>query len=201
MKRGLSHWVNSPVLNHINPFHSVLPCFFRVNCNVIFQFMPRSSKWSLSFRSPHQKSVSTSSVSYNCHTSRPPNYLLIWSLEYLVRSTDHKAPGYVVFSTLLLSRLSFESKYLPQYPILEHPQPMFLQYTSIYTYTECPGGNVLDFGRLFLKLKYTDITKNTYIRSWTVTEIMAREVWKYDRCYTLIHYQIHIKTGRNMWFL
>ena len=26
-------------------------------------------------------------------------------------------------------------------------------------YTECPGGNVPDFGRMFLKLKYTDITK------------------------------------------
>ena len=24
-------------------------------------------------------------------------------------------------------------------------------------------------------LKYTDITQNTYIQSWTVTEIMARE--------------------------
>ena len=43
-------------------------------------------------------------------------------------------------------------------------------------YTACPGGNVLDFGRMFLKLKYIDITKNTYIQSWTVTEIMAREV-------------------------
>jgi len=26
-------------------------------------------------------------------------------------------------------------------------------------------------------LKYTDITQNTYIQSWTVTEIIAREVW------------------------
>jgi hypothetical protein len=26
-------------------------------------------------------------------------------------------------------------------------------------------------------LKYTDITQNTYIQSWTFTEIMAREVW------------------------
>jgi len=26
-------------------------------------------------------------------------------------------------------------------------------------------------------LHYTDITQNTYIQSWTVTEIMAREVW------------------------
>ena len=32
---------------------------------------------------------------------------------------------------------------------------------------------VPDFERMFLKLKYTDLTKNTYIR--TVKEIMARE--------------------------
>jgi len=30
-------------------------------------------------------------------------------------------------------------------------------------YTGCPGRNVPDFGRMFLKLKYTDLTKNTYI--------------------------------------
>ena len=29
----------------------------------------------------------------------------------------------------------------------------------IYIYTACPRRNVLDFGRMFLKLKYTDITK------------------------------------------
>ena len=43
-------------------------------------------------------------------------------------------------------------------------------------------------------LKYTDITQNTYVQIWTVTEIMAREVWNFDSCYTLIDYQIHIKT-------
>ena len=32
-----------------------------------------------------------------------------------------------------------------------------------------------DFGRVFLMLKYTDITQNTYVQSCTVTEIMARE--------------------------
>ena len=32
-----------------------------------------------------------------------------------------------------------------------------------------------DFGRVFLMLKYTDITQNTYIQSSTVTDIMARE--------------------------
>jgi len=39
------------------------------------------------------------------------------------------------------------------------------------------------------------------IIKFMVMEIMAREVSKYDSCYTLIDYQIHIKTGRNMWFL
>jgi len=68
-------------------------------------------------------------------------------------------------------------------------------------YTRCPRRNVPDFGRVFLMLKYTDITQNTYVQSWTVTEIMAREVWNFDSCYTLVDYQIHIKTGRNMWFL
>jgi len=34
---------------------------------------------------------------------------------------------------------------------------------------------VPDFERVFLMLKYTDITQNTYVKSLTVTEIMARE--------------------------
>ena len=75
---------------------------------------------------------------------------------------------------------------------------LFSQY---HIYTGCPRRNVPDFRRVFLMLNYTDITQNTYIQSWTVTEIMAREVWNFDSCYSLIDYQIHIKTGRNMWFL
>jgi len=71
----------------------------------------------------------------------------------------------------------------------------------IYIYTGCPRRNVPDFGRVILMLKYTDITQNTDVQSWTVTKIMAREVWDFDSCYTLIDYQIHIKTGRNVWFL
>jgi len=33
------------------------------------------------------------------------------------------------------------------------------------SYTECPRRNVPDFGRMFLMLKYTDITQNTYVQS------------------------------------
>jgi len=32
-------------------------------------------------------------------------------------------------------------------------------------YTGCPGRNVPDFARMFLNLKYTDITQITYIQS------------------------------------
>ena len=35
--------------------------------------------------------------------------------------------------------------------------------------TGCPRRNGQNFGRVFLMLNYTDITQNTYIRSWTVT--------------------------------
>jgi len=45
----------------------------------------------------------------------------------------------------------------------------------MYIYTECQRRNGPNFGRVFLMLNYTDITQNTYIQSWTVTEIMARE--------------------------
>ena len=40
-----------------------------------------------------------------------------------------------------------------------------LKFLLMGSYTGCPGGNVPDFGRMFLTLKYTDITQNTYIRS------------------------------------
>jgi len=77
----------------------------------------------------------------------------------------------------------------------------FEQNLYIVMYTGYPRRNVPNFGRVFLMLNYTDITQNTYIQSWTITEIMAREVWNFDSCYTLTDYQIHIETGRNMWFL
>ena len=48
-------------------------------------------------------------------------------------------------------------------------------YIYTYIYIRCPRRNVRDFGRVFLMLSYTDITQNTYIQSWTVTEIMAIE--------------------------
>jgi len=101
--------------------------------------------------------------------------------------------------------LQHEGKNVPNSPSNNNQlfwrKEKFKKKKYIYIYTGCPRRNVPDFGRAFLMLKYTDITQNTYVQSWTVTEIMAREVWNFDSCYTLADYQIHIKTGRNMWFL
>ena len=42
-------------------------------------------------------------------------------------------------------------------------------------YTGCNRRNGPDFGRVFLRSNYTDITQNTHIQISTVTEILARE--------------------------
>ena len=39
----------------------------------------------------------------------------------------------------------------------------------------CNRRNGPDFGRVFLRSYYTDITQNTYIQSSMITEILARE--------------------------
>ena len=78
----------------------------------------------------------------------------------------------------------------------------YCQSCILFVYnTGCHRRNGPNFRRVFLMWNYTDITQNTYIQSWTVTEIMASEVWNFDICYTLTDYQIHTETGRNMWFL
>jgi hypothetical protein len=52
--------------------------------------------------------------------------------------------------------------------------------------------------RTFLRLNYIDITKNTYVLSLRVTEIIAREFWKNENCCIFIDYQMQIKTRRNL---
>ena len=59
--------------------------------------------------------------------------------------------------------------------IISHHLCPWWQLLWCLPYTGCPRRNVPDFGRVFLMLKYADITQNTYVQSWMVTEIMARE--------------------------
>ena len=56
-------------------------------------------------------------------------------------------------------------------------QPWHSSVGALYQklYTGCNRGNGPDFGRVFLMLNYTEKPQNTYIQSWTVSEILARE--------------------------
>ena len=65
---------------------------------------------------------------------------------------------------------------LPQHPTCTKKSICDYLYCDFSkAYTGCPRRNMPDFGWVFLMLRYTDITQNTYVQSWTVTEIMARE--------------------------
>jgi hypothetical protein len=56
------------------------------------------------------------------------------------------------------------------YSLLSHEKKFKIIYTG------CPRRKVPNFGKVFLRSNYTDITQNTYIQSSMVMEILAREV-------------------------
>jgi hypothetical protein len=65
-----------PILNHMNSVH-ILPSYFcKIHHTIIFPSMPRSSKWSLSFRFPHWKHLciflSLVSLYHIPHPAHPP---------------------------------------------------------------------------------------------------------------------------------
>jgi hypothetical protein len=75
--------------------------------------------------SPLKHFVHLSSLPYVPYAPRI-SFFLIWSPEwYLVSSTDHHAPPYVVLWIPLLP-CPITPKYLPGHPIFKHPQPTSL---------------------------------------------------------------------------
>ena len=66
------------------------------------------------------------------------------------------------------------------YCIFSYSSTCFMPYCAHHEedlpYTGCNRRNGPDFGRVFLRSNYTDITQNTYIQSSMVTEILVREV-------------------------
>ena len=150
------------------------------------------------------------------HSRVTNTYLLPYLLTYLLTHSTEQSPSWEANRFSASQEIPHISrnpkvhyrthKRPPPVSILGQPNPVHIPTShllEIYlnAYTGCPRRNVPDFGRVFLMLNYTDIAQNTCIQSWTVMEIMAREVWIFDSIYSLIDYQIHIETGRHMWFL
>jgi len=92
-----------PILSQINPIHASPSHFLKTNFNIIFPYTPRSSKMVSFLQVPPTKFYTNLSC-LPCVPHAPPISFSIWSLKYLVRSKDHKAPRYVVFPTPLLPR-------------------------------------------------------------------------------------------------
>ena len=107
---------------------------------------------------------------------RSGNWALVWNL----------------FNTSGVCGCRFETKFSlckhwnKDYKVLLHSERLYQhtihagmlmceQFVTYHKHTGCNRRNGPDFGRVFLRSNYTDITQNTYIQSWTVTGILARE--------------------------
>jgi hypothetical protein len=65
---------------------------------IILPSAPGSPQRSLSLRFPHQNPVHTSPLPHTCYMPRPSHSHFLSPAQYLVRSTYHSAPHYVIFS-------------------------------------------------------------------------------------------------------
>ena len=108
--------------------------------------------------------------------------LLIWSITLWVNSMqkpffNQKTQNDFVFllpSTTSLSKLHFFL--MAAFATTKRFRNALTRPKINVAHTGCNRRKGPYFGRVFLMLNYTDITQNTYIQSWTVTEIMAIEM-------------------------
>ena len=120
-----------------DPLHALISNLLMIHLNIILPSIPRSSKWSLCFRFPHQNPICTFLFSI-CVASPSISLFSIWSPAYLVSSTGHKAPHSVVFSTPL-SPHSSQAKIPSSAPYSQTPSayvPPSKWDTKFHTHTE-----------------------------------------------------------------
>jgi hypothetical protein len=106
----------------------------------------------------------------------PPS-IIMWYLHVLPPKTSPQTTN--IYSLVFPQQTFQYHGHTNPYDFFKHIYiclPINTTSPQIYTYTGCNRGNGPDFGRVFLMLNYTEKIQNNYIRSWTVTEIMAIEM-------------------------
>ena len=93
----------------------------RLKVNITLPSTPGSPKWSISLRlSPPKSCIHFPSHPYSLHAPPIPFFSILSPKQYLVSSTNRKAPRYVVFSTPVLSRPS-QAQILTSTPYSQTP--------------------------------------------------------------------------------
>ena len=100
--------------------------FLKIQLNIIFPSPPRSTKWFLPLRFPHQNPVYTPLLPHTCYIACSSQSPLIdhpnsvwWGVQINKLLIMHSSP-------LLCYLDPLTSIYPPQHPILKHPQPTFI---------------------------------------------------------------------------
>ena len=98
--------------------------FLKHNCSIIFPSALRSYKWAPSFKFPNQKALCLSLLLV-CDT-RFPLFIFIHLINFWSAAKFMKIFIKQIFPSPL-HFLRVRSKYLPQHPILEYLQPVFVR--------------------------------------------------------------------------
>ena len=122
----------SPFLSQMNAVSTISSYFFEICVNIILPLVPRSSKWSLTCRFPHQNSCVHFSCSHMmCHILHMSLICLV-TLIISVISTNHEASNTVFLSLLILP---LRPTYLSQHPIFEHSQSLMIYWVCLINNT------------------------------------------------------------------
>jgi len=121
-----------------------LPLFQKVRTSTV---IPTCLKFSVR-QGPLQWGVKRPGVKLTTHV------YLVPVLRYMTHACTR---SYVLFYLCIYTSYAFN--------ICNVLHRLHRQVISSNIYTGCPRRNVPDFGRVFLMLKYTDVTQNTYVKS------------------------------------